>query len=209
MKQSKTLFSSHPAQEVLALFLSRDLSPLSRWRVARHVHHCGDCEQHVMLLRSARTELQREARTETLTGFEAIADWSSLERDMLGNIAVGLSAARCIEKVGVRNPLLSRLAFAGGLTLLFILGWFTHVPAEQNQRLFGALRMAVGLDRPVTAGSILRSTPDGLVVGSQGSTLTIMHPATAVISLSGASGVEARYVDEDTGQVTITDVYGQ
>ncbi len=209
MNQSKTLFASHPALEVLALFCSRDLSPFSNWRIARHVRHCGDCEQQVLLLRSARAELQREARTETLTSFEAIADWNRLEREMVGNIAVGLSAARCIENVGRRKPVLSRVAFASGLAVLFALGWFTHVPAEQNERLFAALRTAVGLDRPQAGAQVLRSTPEGIVVGSQGSTLTIMHPPTAIISAAGASGVEARYVDDDTGQVTITDVYGQ
>ena len=49
---------------------------------------------------AARAELNRESSDETLTGFEAIADWRSLEREMLGNIAVGVAAARCIDKVG-------------------------------------------------------------------------------------------------------------
>jgi hypothetical protein len=56
---------------------------------------------------------------------------------------------------------------------------------------------------------VLRSTPGGIVVRSQGGTLTILHPNSAVVSLSGTAGVSARYIDEETGQVTITKVYGQ
>jgi len=58
-------------------------------------------------------------------------------------------------------------------------------------------------------GTVLRTTPDGITVRTESATLTIMHPPSAVLSLSGASSVAARYVDEQTGQVTITKVYGQ
>jgi hypothetical protein len=58
-------------------------------------------------------------------------------------------------------------------------------------------------------GTVLRSTPEGIAVRTQGATLTILHPRSAVVSLSGSSAVAARYVDEDTGQVTIANVYGQ
>jgi hypothetical protein len=58
-------------------------------------------------------------------------------------------------------------------------------------------------------GTVLQSTPGGIAVRTQGATLTILHPNSAVISLSGTSGVSARYFDEETGQVTITKVYGQ
>jgi len=48
-------------------------------------------------------------------------------------------------------------------------------------------------------------------VHAQGATLTLLNPgATPVtVSLSGSSAVTASYVDDATGQVTITNVYGQ
>jgi hypothetical protein len=194
----------------LALFSHGDLPLKSRWRVGRHVKRCPDCEQHVLLFRSAQAELKHEAKTETLTGFEAIADWQRLEREMLGNIGVGLAAARCIENVGRKRTILYRIAFALGLTGLFIAGWLTHIPREETDHLFASLHRLVTLDRqPRPTGIVLRTTPDGIAVGAQGSTLTILHPATAIVSLSGASAVSARYVDDDTGEVTITKVYGQ
>jgi hypothetical protein len=65
------------------------------------------------------------------------------------------------------------------------------------------------LERPQIAGTQLKTTPDGIAVRAQGATLTILHPASAVVSVSGPSSMSARYVDEETGQVTITKVYAQ
>jgi hypothetical protein len=200
----------HPDLADLALFSHGDLPLRNGWMVGRHIKHCPDCERQVSLFRSTQVELKHEAKTETLTGFEAIADWQRLEREMLGNIAVGLAAARCIENVGRKRTIILRTAFALALTGLFIAGWLTHIPREQTDHLISSLHRLVTLDRqPRASGTFLRTTAGGIAVGSQGSSLTILHPATAVVSLSGASAVSARYVDDDTGEVTITKVYGQ
>ena len=199
----------HPALETLALYCSADLPWFTRLRVGRHIAHCGDCEQQILVFRSAAAELKREANSGTLTGFEAITHWPVLEREMLGNIAVGVDAARCIDKVGHGHKTLWKFGFASGMLALFAGGWLTHIPEEQTTHLMLSLRRAVGLERPVFMGSELRSTPDGIAVRAQGATLTILHPASAVVSMSGPSEVSARYVDEETGQVTVTNVYGQ
>ncbi len=153
--------------------------------------------------------MRREAHSETLTGFEAVADWSRLEREMLGNIGVGVAAARCIDKVRRRRSLLTPSVLIAALTLLFVAGWVTHIPKEQTEHLAASLRQLVGLERPQITGTVLRATPDGVAVRAQGATLTIMHPPSAVLSLSGGSAVAARYIDEQSGQVTITKVYAQ
>jgi hypothetical protein len=199
----------HPSQEALALYSARDLPLVSRWRVAYHVAHCADCERQVLLFGPTTAELKREARTETLTSFEAIADWRALEREMLGNIRVGVDAARCIAGVGARRAWPMRFALVSSLLILFAAGWITHIPGEQTRHLFASLATLTGFDRPAPVGTVLRSTPDGIAVRTQGATLTIMHPRSAVVSMSGSSAVAARYIDEDTGQVTITSVYGQ
>jgi hypothetical protein len=204
---------AHPSLETLVLYTTGDLPLITRLCTGRHVAHCGDCRHQVLLFRSATSELKREAGSGTLTGFEAIAHWPALEREMMGNIAVGLDAALCIEKVGRKRSLFFRFAMAAGLAALFTAGWVTHISREDTNRLIASLRGAVGpaigLEKPRVMGTVLRSTPDGIAVHTQGGTLTILHPASAVISLSGTSGVAARYIDEETGQVTITKVYGQ
>lgn len=201
---------SHPSLNDIALYASKDLPWAARWRVGRHIAKCAECERELGLFRSADAELKRESATLTLTAFEAIADWNTLEREMLGNIAVGVAAARCIDHVGQRRTLLSRAAVVmSSLTVLFVLGWWTHIPREQNARLAATLRAAFGMQRPDVVGSVVQTMPDGIAVRTQGATLTMMHPRTAVVSLAGTSGVSARYVDEETGQVTIANVYAQ
>jgi hypothetical protein len=209
MKRQKAAATLHPNLGTLALYSSAELRWTDRWRTGHHVAQCTDCQQHVLSFRSAKAELKQEANAQTLTGFESIADWSHLEREMLGNIAVGVAAARCIDHVGRGRAVLSWGAVITGLAILFVIGWMTHVPKEQTDHLTDSLRRLVGLEGPQATGTVLRTTPDGIVVRAQGATLTIMHPRKAVVSLSGSSAVAARYVDEETGEVTITKVYGQ
>jgi hypothetical protein len=201
--------SEHPGVEILSLYSAGDLPFLLRFRTGRHVRICAACEQQVLSLQSAGAELRREAQGEVLTGFEAIADWHALETDMLGNIRVGVAASRCIEKVGRGRRISFRLAWGTGMVALFMAGWAVRVPPEDNQRIISALRRVVGLEQMPFNGTILRSTPNGISVKAQGATLTILHPQSAVISMSGPASVTARYVDDDSGQVTITNVYGQ
>jgi hypothetical protein len=200
----------HPGISILALFSSSDLPWRDMWRLRRHVNRCEECEQRVAEFRASKLELKREARSQTLTAFEAIADWSVLEREMLGNIAVGVAAARCIDKVRRGRSFLIKGAVCAAIATLFVAGWVTHIPKEQTLHLAESLRQMVGLERrPQFSGAQLKTTPDGIAVRVQGATLTIMHPPSAVVSLSGLSSVSARYVDEETGQVTITKVYAQ
>jgi hypothetical protein len=203
------LRDAHPAPEILALYSRGDLPLFSRVRVKAHLLECAACEHQIALFTSSLRELKREATTETLTAFEAIADWNTLEREMLGNIVVGVAAARCIEKVGRKRVWAPRLAIGAGLSLLFVAGWITHIPSEQTSHLAGTLSHFVGFRQPTRVTNYVQATPSGIAVRSEGVTLTILHPPGAVVSLSGNSSVEARYVDEDTGQLTITNVYGQ
>jgi len=159
-------------------------------------------------LDDAMGDLRREAEAQTLTGFEAIADWSRLEREMIGNIAVGVAAARCVDHVGQGRRMFAWILGSAAAVVLFLVSWATHIPREQTQHLFAAVQQWTG-HPPQTSGTVLRSSPEGVAVRAQGSTLTIMHPRSAIISVSSTSGMEARYVDAETGQVTITSVYAQ
>ena len=204
--------TTHPSAEMLALYGSADLPLLERWKLRRHLSLCDTCERQHSLFRASTTELKRLGATETLTGFEAIADWARLEREMAGNIVVGVAASRCIEKKRSSRSVLLKFGAAAAMLILFVLGWATHIPSEQSVRLYDTLHGAfTGRSNRENQGPILRSLPDGIIVGSPETSLTILHPpnANAVVSVSGTAGVEARYVDPETGQVTITDVYSQ
>ncbi|MFL6354660.1 MAG: hypothetical protein ACJ74Z_22800 [Bryobacteraceae bacterium] len=210
MRSKKARNAGHPDLETLALYSKGDIAWIRRWRIGRHIGRCADCEEQVLRFRSAGDELQQEANRQTLTAFEATADWARLEREMLGNIAVGVAAARCIEKVGRRRILRTPgLWVTVGLAMLFLAGWLTNVPSEQRDHLTASIRRSIGIEVPQIIGSVVRTTPEGIAVRAQGATLTILHPPSAVISLAGSSSLGARFVDEDTGEVTITNVYGE
>ena len=209
MIQESRRTDAHPSSQALALFAGSDLPWTTRVKIGHHVWHCAQCEEQVSALRDARRQLQHEAATSTLTGFEAIVDWQRFEREMLGNIVVGVAAARCIDK-GTHHPLFWRGALVStGLALLFVAGWFTHIPREQNEHLVSSLRRVFGLSDAPVMSTIVQTTPDGIAVRAQGATLTLRHPTYAVNAVSGSSAITSRYVDADTGQVTITKVYAQ
>lgn len=201
---------AHPSAQALALFATTtDLPWTKRVKVGHHVWHCAQCEEQVAAFRTARAQLREEARTSMLTGFEAVADWPRFEREMLGNIAVGLDAGRCIDKVGHRHLVWRGMLLTAGLTAVFVAGWFTHIPSEQNAHLMSSLRRVFGISDPQAAATVVKANREGIEVKTRGATLTFRHPTYAVNSMSGASSVTSRYVDEDTGQVTITKVYAQ
>jgi hypothetical protein len=85
-----------------------------------------------------------------------------------------------------------------------------NVSREETEHLTASLRRVVGMDRSQAAGTtILQTTPNGIAVRAQGASMTLLHPASAVVTVAGNASVGARYVDEDSGEVTITNVYGQ
>jgi hypothetical protein len=203
-------FVVHPGNEVLALYSRGDLSWRQRWSVRRHVQRCTKCGDQVEQFTSATAVLRQEAKEETLTGSEAIANWNALEREMVGNIKVGLDASRCIEKIGRSHSTGWRVAVATGLlSVVFTVGWIMNIPDAQRGHLEDSLRRIAGLYPPAVGGTVVRTTPQGIAVRSQGATLTLLNPSSATVSLSGASAVGARYIDDETGQITITNVYGQ
>lgn len=210
MKRSNKARRGHPEAAELALWASRDLPWPRRFRLGRHIAECGVCRKQVAQFRVAREAFRRDADSQTLTGYEAIADWSRLEREMLGNIAVGVAAARCTDKVGRKRFRSWRGALAGaGMAALLAMGWMMNVPRDESEHLASSIRRIVGMDRSQASGTILQSTPDGIAVRAQGATMTLLHPASAVVTVAGNASVGALYVDEDSGEVTITNVYGQ
>lgn len=201
----------HPKANDLALLAGDDLPVWRRLTIANHVQRCAHCEHEVRQFQSAAAEIKRAGASETLTAFEAVGNWPSLEREMIGNIKVGVAAAQCIEKAGARRFHHWRASFiVAALSVLFIAGWLIHIPNSDTERMLSAFRLAFTGSR-MAAGTILQTTPEGVAVRSQGAMLTVLHPASAqvTLSLSGGSSVGARYFDDETGQVTITSVYGQ
>lgn len=200
----------HPDDRLLALYSSGDLPLGKRFGVRRHVSNCAHCDDQVKQFKSAAGLLRQEAKEDPFTGLAGIANWSALEREMVGNIKVGLDAARCIDKVGRGRLTGWRVAISTGvLSIILTVGWVMNVPSEQRVHLVNSLQRLTGKYPAYPGGTVVQTTPHGIAVRSQGATLTLLSPSSATVSFSGASAVGARYIDDETGQITITNVYGQ
>jgi len=200
----------HPQDDQLALFAGGDLGLLDRLRLRGHVRGCDACRRSVESYRSAAARLREETAK-----LPAGLKWDSLAAEMTANIRVGLAAGECVAGVTSKpalmtwKPALAVLA----LTLVVLSGWWLNFPQEQRANLARGMQGIWNRDaRNVPDPTVyLEANRAGIQLRENGSAMTLMHPdrAPSVISVSTQGAMRARYVDSDTGQVTITNVYAQ
>ncbi len=177
----------HPSELQLALFAGGDCNALSRYRLNRHIRQCGECTAEV-----ARFEMLRGQLAEIP---EPELDWERLSLEMRANIHVGLEAGECIRITpAVRrwNPRFT-VAFA---SLLLLIG-------------AGLVMQSSAPEKVKTAGPVIESTGSGLELRSGSNSMTILnrHGAVAGQTVSAQGEIGARYIDGETGAVTINNVY--
>ena len=185
----------HPKQEQLALFAGNDLSILDRARIAWHVRSCPDCSREVASYREAEKLVKSEA-----LAMPAGLDWDRLSAEMNANIKLGLEAGKIVARPWERpEPLPSAgmgwraSVVMASLTITVMTGWFLYRPPL-----------------PVS-GVVLSASQSGIEWKQDDRTvrLTNPNPEAAMVSVSTGGVMRARYVDEDTGQVTINNVYAE
>ena len=189
----------HPSEARLALHAGGDLGLWARWRTARHVARCERCRREVEAFFGVRDTAAERA---------GIPDvhWASLAAEMKANIRLGLAAGACVRAEPSRHPVASPLfagaraavAFASVLALL-VTGLVLEHPAP---------RRASGYPEGVT----VQATGSGIQVRGGGETLVLLHAREArdvTYSVGAQGSMRARYVDPDTGYVTVNNVYAQ
>jgi anti-sigma factor RsiW len=180
----------HPGAEQLALYAGGELSAFRRWRTGAHLAACEPCRREVKAFRDARLLLRDESMD-----LPAGLEWASLAAEMKANIRLGLIAGAIVEP-GLNTPQRLGWRAAAGLALatsVVLTGWFLNIPRP-------------GQSPP---GVVLEATEAGLELRENGRTLTMLQPASATVTVNAERSMRARYVDSDTGQVTITNVYAQ
>ncbi len=186
---------SHPAASDLALFAGSELSFWSRGRVALHLRQCGPCRGEVEAFRRQR-KLFREAATALPAGI----NWGRLVPEMKANIQLGLSAGECVAPAESEPRRLGwRVAAAlACITLVIISGWWLHAPRPN---------MALPADEMI----VLEATPEGIELKERDRSLTLIHSSSdpVMVSVSAGGAMAARFVDDETGMVTINNVYAQ
>ncbi|MGC9951834.1 MAG: hypothetical protein ABSF64_36270 [Bryobacteraceae bacterium] len=191
---------THPNQSILALYAGRDLGWFTRRRTERHLSRCRECRDELQAFAAARDNLV------ALGDLPAIS-WNRLAIEMKANIRLGLAAGEC---VGAARPA-NRFAPFAMLSNARALAACASVMALVTAGL--VLQRPTPIAPPAMArqGSVLRATANGIELNQDGQTLSLLQPRSHDVAYSaGAQGsMQAGYVDSDTGNVTINNLYVQ
>lgn len=185
----------HPSQATLALHAGGDLGPIARWRAERHLADCEECRGEVARFQALR---------EILPDLGEIPDvpWNRLAAEMRANIRLGLAAGECVrpEEARLRKSIFSPRAIVAVVSVIALLATGLMLERPGPRQVFAR-----------SEGIVVQSTVNGIQVRSGGEALQLMHAgAENVFYTVGAQGsMRARYVDPQTGYVTINNVYGE
>ncbi|MGH7246702.1 MAG: hypothetical protein ACREH9_01225 [Pseudomonadota bacterium] len=229
---------NHPSISELALLAGGELNLFRRLRVRRHVSRCADCHAQADSLRSVREQLQlslselpedlswdRLAEEMTanihvgLAAGECVGPAPKMRRLPGWNLG-GPGLERRLGRGHLRGWNLEAWgvgAVGAGLCLLLALGWWMRMPSSDTQALTRAFH-TVWTGRgpaaePLSSGPgvVLEANTGGIEVKQNGRAMTFVSPSaeavTVSVSLQGSA--QASYVDSQTGQVTIANVYAQ
>jgi anti-sigma factor RsiW len=220
---------THIAETDLALYVSGDLRLLRRAAVGFHAGRCERCRRRMEAYRADRDQTRKLAG-EMPEGL----DWQRLAAEMSANIHVGLAAGECVARRPERRILRVSwrpAAIAAGMVAVMTFAWWLNMPAGTSGQLgramsaiwHGRANFAAVASRDASwdakrngpasfasFGPVVVATPlgielrenDNVIGGSEDS-------APVAVSASMQGSASARYVNADTGQMTITSVYVQ
>jgi hypothetical protein len=184
----------HPSEATLALHAGGDLGLIARWRLERHLARCEDCRAEVAEYSALREILPDLAETPDL-------HWNRLAAEMKANIRLGLAAGECVREA---DPPLRET-------------WlFTRARAAVAVASLAALLVTgLVLERPTPViaedGTVLQHTANGIQVGQGGHAFRLMNNGAknVTFSVNAQGSMGARYVDPETGLVTMNSVYAE
>jgi anti-sigma factor RsiW len=185
----------HPNEAALALHAGGDLGVLARWRVERHLAKCERCREEIAAFNSVR---------EIVTELGEIPEipWNRLAAEMKANIRLGVAAGECVRPAETplrEMPFFTRARVAvamASIVALLVTGMMLERP-----------RPAVAADQLV-----LERTANGIQIGQGATAFRLMNAARAkdvTFSVNAQGAMGARYVDPDSGYVTINHVYAE
>jgi hypothetical protein len=207
--------SGHVRETDLALYASGDVSLWQRAAIHLHVRQCERCREVVSEFR-VDARVLRDASAVIPEG----VDWARLSAEMTANIRVGLEAGECVAPRKLRKsiperwrPVALASVVAAMLTVMLAGAWWLNVPAQDTQALNRAMhsiwhgRAAMSDERV----AVIEASSEGIELRKNGGSLGVTQDAAQLmtVSVSTQGSASAHYVDQDTGQVTITSVYAQ
>ncbi len=193
----------HPSIENLALYAGGELPWWTRWTMQRHVKGCAQCQQEVAYFGDVTAEVRLETDE-----MPAGVQWDRLAAEMRANVRLGLEASDAISAYA--TPVTSvpsqgmswrMAALATGFVVLLSIGYWLNAAKKSEQ--MAAMRGP----EPVVVEASERGV--GMSDGTKGMELQgpKANNRAAVVTVSTIGVAGARYVDEETGQITVNNVY--
>ncbi len=221
--------SRHIPEADLALFISGDIGMWTYVHVNLHVARCEACRSRIDAYRLSRERL-KEAAAQMPEG----ADWDRLAAEMTANIRVGLAAGECVAprrghalswrsrpawKGSHWRPVVAWTGITAGAAVLLSSAFLLNLPSSDSQSLArsmhalfqGNARTGGSRVLPEDRESVVEASANGVELRENGVVVSIPQADSrpVAISVSAPGSASARYVDDDTGQVTISSVYVQ
>jgi hypothetical protein len=197
----------HATETDLALYAGRDLDFWARWRVSRHVRSCTECRAKVAAYQDQRTQLQHVA-----SELPPNVDWDNLAAEMTANIHLGLAAGECVAPAPkpVEFAAWRPAAVLAGVAVIVAAAWFADFQSTINNTTNVAKAPAAVQKSVQQQGVLLEASATGIEFNDNGRVLSLQHPKDTDVTISmNLNTVRARYVDSQSGQVTINNVYVQ
>ena len=187
----------HPRAQELALHASGDLALWRGFVVRCHLLGCEQCRRDVDAHVKARRDLNA-AVTELPAGLE----WNRLAAEMHANIRLGLEAGECVAGPPVlalpRRDWRAAMALAAAVVVA-VGAWWLNGPGPARHALEADLN---------ESDVVLEATAAGVEIKQAGGAFALTHRGSEAVTVTVSVGGAARagYIDDDTGQVTITHV---
>jgi hypothetical protein len=186
----------HPDQTRLALVAGGDLRGLEALTTKLHLRSCAVCSAEVDEYRQIIASLKSE-----LQDLPPRLHWNVLAAEMTANIHLGVQAAQCVAPERISRPgrPIWRIAAAtAGMAVLITAAWWLNPPPRTEH----ALRA------PEVE---MRATTVGIELKENGNALMLLHTregrSSRPLIVSAPGTLRSRFVDTETGQVTINHVY--
>lgn len=191
--------TKHPSAEELALYSAGDVAWNRRLPVAWHVRGCQDCAREVRAYGEARASLRAAADI-----LPADLAWDRLAAEMKANIRLGWTAGAIVGA----SPVAARpRQDAAGWRVAVVMASLSFVVAA-GWWLRSSTPIGVA---PPPASIVFDARPEGVALQQQDRAFTLLSPSAQPVTttVNWDGGARARYVDAETGQVTLHHVYSE
>lgn len=184
---------THPDENGLALLAGGETGRIHRFFLERHLRNCENCQDKVAAFHDLRGQLAEVELPDV--------NWNFLAAEMRANIRLGLEAGACVRTANVSKSWSPRLTVAFA-SLLLLVGASVLLTDARLRHPVNVAETATPVLQPTGSGIELRNGSDSFSF--------LDHKGTRTDQTVSAQGViQARYVNGDTGSVTINNVYLQ